>query len=102
MIGKAAGVSDFFDGEEEILQKITDTMFELPNGTVISTVELVNKTFGEDHGFSIDQLFLLAIDLPPFARKAGIRLGNPYKGQVEIGLPFVGEMIILHGKSRKS
>ncbi len=93
---------DFFDGKEEILQKITDTMFELPNGTVISTVELVSKTFGEDHGFSIDQLFRLAIDLPSFARKAGIRLGNPYREPVEIGLPFVCKMIIRHGKSRKS
>ena len=70
---------------------------------IISTVELVNKTFGEGkRKIDNEQLFLLAIDLPPFARKAGIRLGNPYKGPVEIGLPFVGEMIIRHGKSRKS
>ena len=76
MIGKAAVMSDFFNGEEDILQKII-IMFELLNGTIISTVALFNKTFGEGK-WKIDtgRLSRLAIDLPPFARKAGIQPCN--------------------------
>ena len=93
----------YFDGEEELLRKLVDTMFELPSGTVISTVALVNKTYGEENwDIDTERLFQLAIDLPPFARKAGIRIGSPYKEPVEIGLPFVCPMIIRHGKSRKN
>ena len=90
-----------FPGEEEILKKMIDTMFELPSGTVISTVGLLDKIFGKQGwDFDTNQLFQLAIDLPPMARKAGIRIGSPYKEPCEIGMPFVAEMIIRHRKTR--
>ena len=91
-----------FDGEEEVLQKLVATMLELQSGTEISTIELVVKTFGENHGFSTDQLMQLPFDVMKAARKAGIRIGSPYKEPVVIGPPFVCRMIIRHGKSRKS
>ena len=86
-----------FPGEEEILKKLIDAMFELPSGTVISTVGLLDKIFGkQEWDFDTNQLLQLAIDLPPKARKAGIRIGSPYKKPCEIGMPFVAEMIIRH------
>ena len=91
----------YFDGEEEVLQKLVATMLELPSGTEISTIGLVRKTFGENHGFSIDQLFQLAFDVRIAARKAGVRIGNPYKEPIEAGLPFVYDMIIRHGRSAR-
>ena len=78
-------------------------MLELPSGTVISTVELIDRTFGRGKwNFDIEQLSRLAINLPPAARKAGMRIGSPYKEPVVIGLPFVFPMIIRHRKSRKA
>ncbi|MCI5779417.1 MAG: hypothetical protein MR051_06355 [Lentisphaeria bacterium] len=52
-----------FDGEEEVLQQLVATMLELPSGTQISTIELVRRTFGDDHKFSVDQLIQLDFDV---------------------------------------
>ena len=87
-----------FDGEEEVLQKLVAAMLELPSGTEISTIELVRRTFGDDHKFSVDQLIQLDFDVRRAARKAGMRIGNPNKEPVQGGLPFVYDMIIRHGK----
>ena len=95
-------MNTYFDGEEEVLQQLVATMLELPSGTQISTIELVRRTFGEDHKFSTDQLMRLSFDVRKAARKAGMRIGSPYKEPIEMGLPFIYDMIIRHGKSRKS
>ena len=95
-------MNTYFDGEEEVLQKLVTTMLELPSGTEISTIGLVEKTFGENHGFSFDQLTQLAFDVRIAARKAGVRIGNPYKEPIEAGMPFVYDMIIPHGESQKN
>ena len=74
-----------FPGEEEILKKLIDAMFELPSGTVISTVELLDKIFGkQEWDFDTNQLLQLAIDLPPKARKAGIRISSPYRSRAKL------------------